>query len=495
MKKYEKQNPNNLTVVKHNRVIYSEYSMGVCEQRILLTCISKIDSTKTLDPNTIFTITVDDIVDLVDLRRDSAYSHLKKTCETLFTNVVAIELLDRPEVVKTRWVCAVSYIEKEGKVQLNFTPQMIPFLTQLSRNFTKYKLVHVLKFKSAYSYRLYEWLCCWGGTEYIVSVEWLREKFQLFDKYERMVDFKNNVIDVAVKEISATSDIKVTYEQIKKGRNIVSFRFIYTRTPDKQSSKPESELTDNSNQKVISTQSEKSNISTVINIDIFQFNDKDKQLAQNALAKVPEATQRIILDMFKSALAKGEVKYPLRYLNSLVSKSLSGDLDTTAFDNVPAPSNKNRRADKIKQTFAKNTDEIKAELASEGFVFIKGEGSISKSEFEALGLIEKAPRKEGKSISLAELMAQAEEKEKLRQEQALAQKQAQREKEVKQPKTVAEIPVAPMSEKEMAARQKILELEAQLIAAGEFVGINEKAISKEELAELEAMQVNLMNKK
>jgi hypothetical protein len=80
----------------------------------------------------------------------------------------------------------------------------------------------------------------------------------------------------------------------------------------------------------------------------------------------------------------------------------------------------------------------------------------------------------------------------LRKEKEIAQKKAKREK---QPKTVADIPVVPLTEKEMATRQMILELEAQLIAAGEFVGINEKAISEDELAglaELEAMQANLM---
>jgi Mg2+/citrate symporter len=46
-----------------------------------------------------------------------------------------------------------------------------------------------------------------------------------------------------------------------------------------------------------------------------------------------------------------------------------------------------------------------------------------------------------------------------------------------------------MSEKEKEARAKILELEAQLIAAGQFVGINENAIGKDELAGLAAMQI------
>jgi plasmid replication initiation protein len=359
---------NNLTVVKHNRIIDTEYSMGVCEQRILLTCIAKIDSSKELPVNHIFTVSVDDIVDLVDVDKNSAYRHLKNTCDSLFTNIIHIELPGLQDIAKTRWVYMVRYIEKEGKVELRFTPEIIPFLTQISRDFTKYKLSHVLKFKSAYSFRLYELLCRWGHSEHVVSIDWLREKFKLLDKYERMVDFKNNVIDVAVKEISATSDIKVAYEQIKKGRNIVAFRFIYTRTPDKRLPKGEFEP-------LVVLKPEKFEISEGINMDILQFNDKDKQLAKNTLAKVPQETQSIILDMFNSALAKGDVKHPLRYLNSLVSKFLSGDLDTTAFDNVPAHNNKTRRTEIIKQAFTKHSDEFKVKIAQDGFVIIKGEGT------------------------------------------------------------------------------------------------------------------------
>ncbi len=476
---------NSLTVVKHNRVIDASYSMSIYEQRILLTCIAKIDSTKELPLNHIFTVSVDDVIDLVDVGRDSAYSNLKRACETLFTNIISIQTPDDPEIkiLRTRWVYGVGYIEDKGKVQLRFTPEIMPFLTQISRNFTQYKLVNVLKFKSAYSYRLYEWLCCWSGTEYVVSIEWLRERFQLLDKYERMVDFKNNVIDVAVREISATSDIKVTYEQIKKGRNIIALRFIYTRTPDKKFPKVESEPLALSKR-----EPKKSETIGGINIDIFQFNDKDKQLAKNALAKVPEATQHIILNIFKAALEKGDVKYPLRYLNGLVSKSLSDDLDTTAYENVSISSNdfekQSRRAEKIKQAFVKHTDEIKAKIAADGHIFIKGEGTVTQSEFEALGLIEKASRSGSKSTTLSELVEKAEEQENLRKEQEITQKKAERENNAKQPKEVADVPVAPMSEKEIAARQKILELEAQLIAAGEFTGVNAMAISEEELAGL-----------
>jgi hypothetical protein len=306
--------------------------------------------------------------------------------------------------------------------------------------------------------------------------------------------FKADVIDVAVKEINELSDVNISYKQVKKGRSVIALQFNYAIKQNRKKYDPEVDADTHSLSKLKSknkpqaSQPEKSEMAGCINIDIFQFNDKDKQLAQNALAKVPEATQRIILDMFKSALANRDIKSPLRYLNSLVSKSLSGDLDITAFENVPTPSNhfekQTRRADKIKQTFAKHTDEIKAKLADDGHVFIQGEGTITQSEFEALGLIDKAPRTGTKSISLSDLMDKAQVQENLRKEKEITQKKVKRENDAKQPKNVADIPVSPMSEKEVAARQKILELEAELIAAGEFTGVNAMAIGEDEIAEM-----------
>lgn len=58
---------------------------------------------------------------------------------------------------------------------------------------------------------------------------------------------------------------------------------------------------------------------------------------------------------------------------------------------------------------------------------------------------------------------------------------------------MVDVPIVAMSEKEIATRQKILELEAQLIATGEFTGVNTMAIGEDEmdgLAELESVLQN-----
>ena len=482
--KNDKKTGESSTVVKHNAIINAEYELTLFEQRVLLSCISKINSMNKLSSNDLFEVSVEDIADLISTTdKGSIYTHLNSTVKRLAERWLVIDYpLDDNEVKqkRTRWISGIDYMKREGVIRLTFAPGIIPYLSELTKNFTQYKLDSVVLFKSIYSFRLYEMLVMWGVKgEKTVQIEWLREKMQLLDKYKNASDFKKWVIDVAVDEINRLSNsVVVSYESIKRGRSIAAFKFSYTIK--KSPARP------NIQQDGIFHST--SILSTNVIVDFSQFNDKDKQLAKNALAKVPEATQRIILDMFKSMLAKGDVKHPLRYLNSLVSKSLSGDLDITAFENVSTPSNhfekQTHRADKIKQAFAKHTDEIKTKLAADGYVFIQGEGTVTQSEFEALGLIDKAPRTGAKSITLSELMDKAQVQENLRKEQEVTQKKIKRENDAKQPKNVADIPVAPMSEKEIAARQKILELEAQLVAAGEFEGVNTMAIGEDEIAEM-----------
>jgi plasmid replication initiation protein len=80
--------------------------------------------------------------------------------------------------------------------------------------------------KSAYSIRLYELLCQWLSTgKKDVSVDWLREYWQLTDSYGKMCDLKRWVIDVSVREINEHSNIWVKYSQRKAGLTITHFIF------------------------------------------------------------------------------------------------------------------------------------------------------------------------------------------------------------------------------------------------------------------------------
>ncbi len=57
-----------------------------------------------------------------------------------------------------------------------------------------------------------------------VKVGWLREIFQVEDKY-KTIDFKKYIIDPSVAGINDHSNILVKYDQRKSGRQITHFQF------------------------------------------------------------------------------------------------------------------------------------------------------------------------------------------------------------------------------------------------------------------------------
>lgn len=227
-----------LVVVKHNKVIEACYQLTLSEQRILLACIAQIDSKAELIGQYTFEVTVSQIEDLAEI--ENSYRDVREASERLLKRIIKIDKPDpdKPnlEYTLTHWVDSCDYYPKEGKVVLAFSRPIIPYLSQLSHNFTKYKIKNVAKMKSTYSIRLYEWLCQWlsvGDRE--IGVDWLKTQWQLSDKYQRMSDLKKWVIDVAVEEVNEHSNLWVTYSQRKSGRTVTHFQFKFgLKNPPKE---------------------------------------------------------------------------------------------------------------------------------------------------------------------------------------------------------------------------------------------------------------------
>lgn len=211
-----------LVVVKDNKIIEASYSLSLSEQRILLACISQIDSRSPLQSENKFQVVASDIIDLMGLNRSNAYRDMKMAVEKLYNRSIKIDGEDS----EMRWIYRKEYVKDEGKIVLYFSPEIIPYLSQLSDKFTAYKLKYVSQFKSSYSIRLYEILVQWASTgEREVKVDWLREIFQVEDKYKAIKDFKKYIIDPAIEDINVYSNIWAEYGQRKSGRTVTHFQF------------------------------------------------------------------------------------------------------------------------------------------------------------------------------------------------------------------------------------------------------------------------------
>ena len=114
------------------------------------------------------------------------------------------------------------------RYSLFFAPAVVPLITRLEEQFTKYDIEQISSLSSAYAVRLYELLICWRttGKTPIIELGEFRKRIGVLDtEYQRMDVFKRGVLELALKQINEHTDITATYEQHKKGRLITGFSF------------------------------------------------------------------------------------------------------------------------------------------------------------------------------------------------------------------------------------------------------------------------------
>lgn len=219
-------------VYKSNALVEASFRLSVYEQRVILGCIAQVRRDQPLTDQQLYTVSAQQIADMTGTQLGTAYQNLKAAAERLYRREVTLHEAPNgkgtAKVRLTRWVQTVEYRESEGMVALRFGTDMVPYLSQLTEQFTRYALADVAHMDSAHAIRLYELLCQWRGAgEREVSIEWLREAFQLGDKYPAIKDFKKRVIQPAIEQINEHSPLWVKWDQRKTGRRVSHLLFTF----------------------------------------------------------------------------------------------------------------------------------------------------------------------------------------------------------------------------------------------------------------------------
>ncbi len=217
-------------MTKANSLIEASYTLTLNEQRLILACTAKIDSLKPLRNDNYFDLLADDFCDLFGVDPKNVYKQLEEAANKLYER--DIRKIDGQKKKRMRWVYSAEYFPGEGKIRLGFSPEIIPYLTLLHRQFTSYPLEDIAGLQSTYHYRLYEMLMRFQDTKLLVmSVEEFRARIVLEDKYARFSNLKARVIEPAVKEISQKTPIEVTWRAIKKGNSVKNLEFKFKEKP------------------------------------------------------------------------------------------------------------------------------------------------------------------------------------------------------------------------------------------------------------------------
>ena len=222
---------NNLKVTKSNDLVEASYKLTLNEQRLLLMAISHIDSRKPLQKKFYFRISALDFAEAFGIEPKHAYESLEDAANRLYER--DIRTYDRKNQVRERfrWVFHVKYYDGQGFVELGFSPNVIPYLTLLSQRFTSYELKHIAQLNSSYAIRLYELVKQFAQTgERTISLEKFKERLELSDKYSRFSNLKARVIQPAINEINAYTDLEIDWDTVRKGRQVVKLMFVFNES-------------------------------------------------------------------------------------------------------------------------------------------------------------------------------------------------------------------------------------------------------------------------
>lgn len=229
-------------VVKDNRLIEACYRLDLAEQRLVLLAIVRAREAKQkITADTWLEVSVKDYNDTYDLSRTTGYKLLQTAAASLFNRYVRVTLRDdatgKNSELSTRWVSACLYVEDASLVRIQLASLMIPYVSNLESKFTSYQLKNVAQMTSAYAIRLFELMMQYRAIgERYITIEDLKEYLGATgDGYARMDNFKNKVVVPAVAQINKFTELSVTFENRKSGRNVIGYDF---KVSDKQVEQP-----------------------------------------------------------------------------------------------------------------------------------------------------------------------------------------------------------------------------------------------------------------
>ena len=237
MKKVVMKRTNN--VVKANVLISAKGRLTALEQKFFCVLVSAITPQDEADQKTLYSFPIRQFAGIASVSHSRIYEKVFEAAIRIMERIIVIQQEDGPLAVAL--LSSVKALAGEGRIAVRFSEEILPYIFDLKREFTKYQLKNVLGLRSAHAIRLYELL---KQTESLkkrkMTISELKEYLGAGEKYQRFDHLKSRVLDPAIHEINEKTDINVSYAKIKEGREFVELKF--TIKSNQKPQKPQKRL-------------------------------------------------------------------------------------------------------------------------------------------------------------------------------------------------------------------------------------------------------------
>ncbi|MGO3683477.1 MAG: replication initiation protein [Proteus vulgaris] len=215
----------NNMVSQHNHLVTASYELTLTEKRLLLACISKINSTESFSSTTPFNFDLVEGAELFgyDLSNSGVIAAFKDAAEGL--RVTAVSHSKVSGWIETSILQGYEYHYDTKVMSVYFSHLLIPYLSDLKTTFTTFRLLHIGKLSSQHSIRLYELLVMFLNKNYgkpchkKMKLTEFKELMNCENVYKKnFAMFRVKVVETAINQINAETDIDVSVKYEKNGK-------------------------------------------------------------------------------------------------------------------------------------------------------------------------------------------------------------------------------------------------------------------------------------
>ncbi len=214
-----------LEIRQHNAITTARYEYSELQLDLLFYLLSMLRKEKT---DGVYEIVVKDLSDMTG--KEYKYGYLRKATEEMGSRMFEVSTA---KSYKQLWMFQrVEYMIGEGRIEIEFTNPIKPYLFDLKDNFTSFQLYAALRLSSKYAKRIYALCSQWRdkGQTQTFSLDELKKMLALIDdkgneQYRQIGQFKQFVLDESVKQINQHTDLQINYTLQKRGRSFQNITF------------------------------------------------------------------------------------------------------------------------------------------------------------------------------------------------------------------------------------------------------------------------------
>lgn len=205
--------------------IYEKLSVN--DLKLFKLIVSKIENNSTLFKD-FYTLTYDELNFLGITKNDrfkivsDSLKNLANFYITISKNDIEFEL----GIIKNKF----GYEKYSGKILVSIDEDLTEYLLNLKSQYLKYDIENIIKLKTKYEIKLYEYLKSYTSNFNTIelTIEELKTILEIdLNEYSLYGNFKQRILDKTIKRLNDNTDLYIVYLEKKYNKKVVSVRFLF----------------------------------------------------------------------------------------------------------------------------------------------------------------------------------------------------------------------------------------------------------------------------